>query len=75
VVNGIYCLDVTTAEAPRNVVATLDAASGDGDQIQASTRSDVVGTNCAGIAGSDVLVETTSANGVGALRSFYIIAN
>lgn len=76
---GVFCLKVTTAQAPQNVVATLDisGAGASTDQIRASRVPTIVAPNCASAPGSDTLVETTvgTTAGAGANRPFYVVFN
>ena len=72
---GVFCLNVTTAQAPRNIVASLDLSgqANATDQIRATLVRAVVNFNCGGT-GADTLVETTRAGG-GAALPFYITVN
>jgi len=76
---GVHCLNVTTAQAPQNVVATLDVSGAAGgsptDQIRASLVPATVSFNCSSAPGSDTLVETTTSDAGGVIRPFYITVN
>jgi hypothetical protein len=76
-VPGAYCLDVTAAQAPHNIVATLDISAPPAsptDNIRATQVAAVLNFNCPGTT-ADTLVETTTAAGTGATRGFYIVVN
>jgi hypothetical protein len=75
-VPGAYCLDVTAAQTPQSVVATLDisATGAATDKIRATVVPAVVNFNCPGT-GADTLIDTTNAGGVGVTRGFYVVFN
>lgn len=73
---GVFCLDVTAAQRPQNVVATLETAGSPAsvtDQIRATLTPGTVAFNCGPPA--DTLVETTNAAGSGVDRAFYVVIN
>lgn len=56
---GVYCLDVTTAQAPRNVTATVASSGATPPRlIQASVAPAVVASECPAFPAADAVVET-----------------
>ncbi len=69
-----YCLDVTTRQAPRNVVATLEGFAGAGRTTVAFLRPNPrVATQCQGKA--DALVAMSIEGNFASKHAFYVVFN
>ncbi|HZQ63844.1 MAG TPA: hypothetical protein VFA66_01285 [Gaiellaceae bacterium] len=68
-----YCLDVTTKQAPKNVVATLDGWAGAGRTTTASVRPDFVTGRCKGKA--DAVVVMSIEGNFQTNHAFYAVFN
>jgi hypothetical protein len=71
-----YCLDVTTKQAPRNVVATLEYVNSSTKWARVSMRPDYVADQCLGKADALVmsLIDPTN-NPTPPSQAFYVVFN
>lgn len=71
-----YCLDVTTKQAPRNVVATLEYVNSSTKWARVSMRPDYVAEQCLGKADAIVmsLIDSTN-NPTPPSQAFYVVFN